>query len=293
MLRSLMPAVLAVCLPLVVVAAPVEEEGLDPQLGQKLNKLYRSAQDNYQKSEHAKAIDDLDAMLSIAPKAEMFDELRQAAHFLLATNYAKLNREKDAILNLERAVENGLARQDLLDETEDFASIRKSRAFAALGEKMKKVAAEKEKERLEKLNKFDFSLETIDGKPIARRDFAGKVLVVDVWGTWCPPCRMEIPHLVELQKKYGPKGLQIVGLTSEKNPDPKENNRVVKRFRDDFKINYPLAMVTDDVVKRIPGFNAFPTTLFFGRDGTIKAMEVGYKDFAALEKIIRPLLDEK
>ncbi len=293
MFRRLIPALLTVCVPFLAAGSPVEEEELDPKLGEKLLRLSKSAQEKYRQKEHAKAIDDLDAMLSLAPKAEMFDDLRMQVHFYLAVNYARLNREKDAILNLEKAVENGLVQRESLDNTEDFASIRKSRAFAALGDKMKKVAADKEKERIEKLNKFDFALETIDGKPISRKDFAGKVLVVDIWGTWCPPCRMEIPHLVELQKKYGPKGLQIVGLTSEKNPDAKENTRVVRRFRDDFKINYPLALISGDFTIRIPGFNAFPTTLFFARDGTFKTMEVGYKDLAALEKIIQPLLSER
>src|SRR5437762_9755963 len=59
---------------------------------------------------------------------------------------------------------------------------------------------------------FDFDLEDVNGQRLSKADFAGKVLIVDIWGTWCPPCRMEIPHFLALHRQYGDQGLQVVGL---------------------------------------------------------------------------------
>ena len=62
---------------------------------------------------------------------------------------------------------------------------------------------------------FDFTLTDFSGQNISLTGFQGKVLIVDIWGTWCPPCRAEIPSFVKLQTEYGPQGLQIVGLNYE------------------------------------------------------------------------------
>ena len=62
---------------------------------------------------------------------------------------------------------------------------------------------------------FPFALKDLDGKPVTAADFRGKVLVVDFWGTWCPPCRKQVPNLVELDKRFHDKGLAVVGLTYE------------------------------------------------------------------------------
>ncbi len=65
---------------------------------------------------------------------------------------------------------------------------------------------------------FDFELVDTDGQPIALANFAGKVLIVDLWGTWCPPCQKEIPHLIALQQKFEEAGLVIVGLNERARP---------------------------------------------------------------------------
>src|SRR5690349_2214209 len=81
----------------------------------------------------------------------------------------------------------------------------------------------------------EWELTDLNGKLIRSSDFRGKVLILDFWATWCVPCRVEIPHFVELQKQYGNKGFTVIGVSlDEQGPD------VVKRFVKQFRVNYPI-----------------------------------------------------
>src|SRR5436190_6816113 len=75
---------------------------------------------------------------------------------------------------------------------------------------------------------FDFDLEDVAGNRVSKSDLAGKVLIVDIWGTWCPPCRMEIPHFVALNRKYNNQGLAIVGLIRERTRNKKQETDLVR-----------------------------------------------------------------
>jgi thiol-disulfide isomerase/thioredoxin len=136
---------------------------------------------------------------------------------------------------------------------------------------------------------FDFKLLDLDGKPFALASLKGKVVVVDVWGTWCPPCRAEVPHFVELQKTYGKQGLQIVGINYERAPDPIPG---IKTFAKEYGINYPLVIGDDETQKKIPDFQAFPTTLFIDRKGDVRLVAVGARPHEYLESVVKKLLAE-
>src|SRR5262249_42407648 len=85
-------------------------------------------------------------------------------------------------------------------------------------------------------NIMQASIKLLDGQKTKLADYSGKVLVVDLWATWCGPCRQEIPHLVEIAKEYKSKGVEVLGLTNE---DPEADSERVKQFSESFKINYP------------------------------------------------------
>ena len=139
---------------------------------------------------------------------------------------------------------------------------------------------------------FDFSLQDVAGEPIRKSDFAGKLLIVDIWGTWCPPCRDEIPHFIALYQRYRPDGLEIVGLNQE-NGSPEAQAQKVREFQKKLGINYRCAIITEKVRSQVPKFDGFPTTLFFDRKGNLRLHLVGYHEARDLQAAVENLLHEK
>jgi len=121
---------------------------------------------------------------------------------------------------------------------------------------------------------LDAELQSISKQRIKLSDYAGKVLVVNLWATWCGPCRMEIPELVKLHKEYRAKGLVVVGLSTE-NPEASEEG--VRRFARDYKMDYPVGWVTQDVaIALMQGRDAIPQSFVISRDGRILKRFVGF-----------------
>ena len=139
---------------------------------------------------------------------------------------------------------------------------------------------------------FDFTLPSINGETVSKADFEGKVLVVDIWGTWCPPCRAEVPHFVELQEELGPKGLQIVGINYEGTDTVDEALAEIAAFTDQVPVNYPLLLGTEEVKDQVPNFEGYPTTIFIDRSGKVRLSVVGARSKSELQGIIEKLLDE-
>src|SRR5262249_19702585 len=109
---------------------------------------------------------------------------------------------------------------------------------------------------------FTFSLTDIDGKKLDLKALAGKVLIVDLWGTWCPPCRQEIPNFVRLKKTYGGDGLEIVGVNFERAAKSRRDAIwLVKRTHAQLRMNYRCALGTEEIEQQVPNLRGFPTTL--------------------------------
>jgi len=130
-----------------------------------------------------------------------------------------------------------------------------------------------------------WKLTDMSGKTISSDDFKGKVVVVDFWATWCPPCVGEIPGYVELQKKYADQGLVFVGLSVDQGgPD------VVNKFVADHHLNYDVALADEKTESAFGGFEAIPTTFVIDRTGHIANMKTGAMPRAAFEMVLEPLL---
>ena len=130
-----------------------------------------------------------------------------------------------------------------------------------------------------------FSLPDLAGNRVELAQFKGKVLVIDFWATWCPPCREAIPELVAMKKKYGPQGFDIVGISMDENPA-----RVVPPFVEHYGINYPIVMGDDQVSSAFGGIYGLPTTFIVDRQGNIAQRYIGYVDLKVIEKEIEGLL---
>ena len=114
-----------------------------------------------------------------------------------------------------------------------------------------------------------FTLKDLDGKSLSSADWKGKVVLVNFWATWCGPCRAEIPDLVALQNKYRDQ-VVVVGISEDEGPV-----EGVRKFADQYKVNYPIAMTNPEVEKLFPGIVALPTTFFIDRDGKVAQKHVG------------------
>jgi thiol-disulfide isomerase/thioredoxin len=119
------------------------------------------------------------------------------------------------------------------------------------------------------------------------RRFTGKVLLVDIFGSWCPTCHDATPELLRIYRRYHPRGLEIVGLAFEATGDTAIDARQVRRYRDKFRIPFPLLLagLNDDesIAAALPQLHevtAFPTTVFVGRDGRVRRIHAGFHGLA-------------
>jgi thiol-disulfide isomerase/thioredoxin len=131
----------------------------------------------------------------------------------------------------------------------------------------------------------DWQLTDLNGKLVKFTDFRGKVVILDFWATWCAPCRVEIPHFVELQKQYGDKGLTVIGVSLDE-----QGPQIVKKFAKQFGVNYAIVIGNQKVVEAYGGIAAVPITFVIDRQGRIVSRHIGYDDKAAFEEEIQSLL---
>jgi thiol-disulfide isomerase/thioredoxin len=123
----------------------------------------------------------------------------------------------------------------------------------------------------------------LDGRAISSAGWRGKVVIVNFWATWCPPCRAEIPDLIALQTKYKDH-LQIIGISDD--DDPPE---AVKKWAVEHNINYPIVMNTPELRKAFTGVSALPTSFIVDRQSRIAMRHVGMLTASTTEAETRSL----
>ena len=211
---------------------------------------------------------------------------------LVPARVAALEGKPDQALDdLAQIVADGTSRFLVIEMHPDFESVRRLPAYHARMLAANQTAVKKAMTDFESFP-FDFNLKTVDGKAVKFADFRGKVTIVDVWGTWCPPCREEIPHFVDLAKKFADQDFGIVGINCNEQGSPEEVKKTVNDFIDEYKISYPCVLNDNTIESKIPDFQGYPTTLFADRGGKVRFAQVGYLPSVRLEAIVTLLLAE-
>ena len=152
----------------------------------------------------------------------------------------------------------------------------------------------------------EMELELLDGRRIQLSDYRGQVVLVNFWGTWCPPCRMEIPHIVDLYESYRDRGATVIGVALNET-----SLESVQKFRDEHGITYPIGLgsaaelnqlwsaIDGIATYRAPGsasaletgsIREIPTTFVIDTKGRIYEKHVGYRERRHLEPVVQKLL---
>lgn len=131
----------------------------------------------------------------------------------------------------------------------------------------------------------DFRLPTVFGDTLSLSDYYGKVVILNFWATWCPPCRAEIPGFIKLQKEFEDQGFTFIGIALDK-------QQKVEQFYKDYKMNYPVVIGNQEVSAAYGGITGIPTTFVLDREGRIVKKYVGMRPEKVFREDIVKLLSE-
>ncbi len=229
---------------------------------------------------------------------EQRDPVKALCHYNTACARSLQGRKDDALAAFGRALEAGFDDFDHMAKDTDLDPIRDDPRYRNLLERAKARLEQARRAEAgsaiakDALFPYDFDVTTLDGKRLKLSDLRGKVVIVDFWGTWCPPCRAEVPHFVALRKELAGK-VEVVGMTWEQGQADEATRAKVLRFARENGVEYPLTLLSDRAeLQKVPDLNAFPTTLFVDKQGRVRAKEVGYRDLDALRALVGALLAE-
>lgn len=219
---------------------------------------------------------------------------------LLTANveHGRLDRAVEVI---KESTEVGFEPFDPIERDPKMAKLRKYPAYRSMVKDARAEALASARERVASLFKnapnYDFAFNTrdLDDKPLSLDQFRGKVLLVDLWGTWCKPCLETIPGLIQLRQKYADRGFDVVGFDFEQNENDQEKAAgAVKAFVKKSGIPYRIAMLTEELQAKVPNLEAFPTSILIDRNGKVRVQLTGGgpEAVSTLDAAVQVLLDE-
>jgi len=143
----------------------------------------------------------------------------------------------------------------------------------------------------------NFTLEDLSGKKVSLTDYRGKAVLINFWATWCGPCKIETPWLVELRNQYASKGFEILGVSlDDLDPDDKkmlaQEKRDIAKFAAQEHMQYPVLIDGGSIDKPYGGLDALPTSYFVDRAGNVVAAQLGLTSKADIEGNIHKALGE-
>ncbi|MGB7264956.1 MAG: TlpA disulfide reductase family protein, partial [Terracidiphilus sp.] len=145
----------------------------------------------------------------------------------------------------------------------------------------------------------EFALEDLSGKKVSLASYKGKALLINFWATWCGPCRVETPWLVELRDKYAAQGFEVLGIDTEGEDLAKsdkagwtKDEAAVNKFVTEMKVPYPMLLDGDSISRDYGGLDDLPTSFFVDRNGKVVAAMVGLTSEGDIEGNIKKALNE-
>jgi len=134
-----------------------------------------------------------------------------------------------------------------------------------------------------------WALSDLDGKPVAFEDFKGKIIVMDFWGSWCGPCRVELPIFQAVYERYRDKGVVFLGMNFERPVPGKDLKQLARDFIRQNKYTFPVIVDHDQVAAAAYGITGFPTVFLIDKSGTIRYRNVGVSE--GIETILQDQIE--
>jgi thiol-disulfide isomerase/thioredoxin len=140
-----------------------------------------------------------------------------------------------------------------------------------------------------------FALEDLSGKKVSLAGYKGKALLINFWATWCGPCKIETPWLIELRNQYAAQGFEILGVSADDidRGDAKklgEEKKEIAKFVEQMHMDYPVLIDGDSISQPYGGLDSLPTSFFVNRDGTVVAAQLGLTSKDEIEGNIKKAL---
>lgn len=177
----------------------------------------------------------------------------------------------------------------------DMQAVLAPAAPGASGDAAASAPEEEMKSPLEGKAAPPFTLETLQGQKVSLASYKGKAVLVNFMATWCAPCKVETPWLIQLRQQYAPQGFEILGIsTDDLDKDDKKMNAQDKadiaKFVSNMHIDYPVLIDGDSISHPYGGIDALPTSFFVDRSGKVIAATIGLHDRDELEANIKKAL---
>jgi thiol-disulfide isomerase/thioredoxin len=131
-----------------------------------------------------------------------------------------------------------------------------------------------------------FSATDLRGRPFSSADLQGKVVLIDIWATWCGPCKKEMPGYQKLRDRYGPQGFAVVGIKANMMADTESPVAFARKVG----VHYPLVVGTDELLQKFGGLEGLPTTLLYDRQGVLRKKVIGFEYTSVFQSALKQLL---
>lgn len=132
----------------------------------------------------------------------------------------------------------------------------------------------------------DFSATDLQGHKVSSADLRGKVVLIDIWATWCGPCKKEMPGYQRLADRYGVRGFAVIGLKATMMADTEDPLSFARKIG----VHYPLVVAPDDLLQKFVNLEGLPTTLLYDREGVLRKKIIGFEYTNVFESELKRLL---